>query len=169
MVSYPLLVWMQASTSAQLECYDWDQRFLNAFHSTLVLALILAAVILLLLILRPVRWALTRPYVRILYSSLVILPAGAFALFQFGLSHWPGILSFLGIGGDYLHCSGSQFEASGFLGGLLGAGLPAIAQPITIVVISLGIWLMYLGVVCLANLLLSRLGSPWRLRAPQAR
>lgn len=159
-----LLIAFQAAGSPTIICYDSDAKFLNYFHAILGISLLLALVLYIWFVLFP-GWVSTRPYLRIALSSIPILILGLlFVVATLSFLHWPALLNYISISPEYPKCIGANFDAQGFLGGLLGSGVSAISQPLVMLEIVLGMCALYILLLTLGNLILIRWLSPWRLR-----
>lgn len=150
--------------STPIQCFDWDSRFLNAFHALLGVVIVVSISLLILFLLRPLGWTTAHPYLRVVVSTLpfCLMPLAVAA--KFLLSPLPGLFSIFQILPEYLDCAGVDFEAAGFLGGLSGAGASAISQPIVMALISLVGWGSYILLLWAVTGILGRIGWPRGLK-----
>lgn len=123
-----------AATPTRTQCKQWDDSYLFLMNLFLVGGVLLPLVLSLSLppLLGKRVWPLTLPRARILAISslLAVFLTAAFLgvpyLFGFG-----GVL-FSGVDPAYLYCQTMNFGATGLLFGLLGPGVAALSQWLTV-------------------------------------
>jgi hypothetical protein len=117
------------SAPSRTQCRQWDDAYLGAFDTgfwvcgiaTLVLALLAG-------LLGRVSWPAAAPRLRLLFVAVFVV-----LLIEVGLIALPwtlgfGWLWFSAIDTNYFDCIPRSFGAQGFFGGLIGAGVAAVAQ-----------------------------------------
>lgn len=116
------------NSPTKTQCKQWDDAYLATFN---IAFLSLPFIIILFCIILPplfgrLFWFVTSPYHRILVITL-----GFFIMFFSFVVLWPkvfGFGNFFGTDPRYINCEAMQFGAEGLFGGLLGRGVPAVAQ-----------------------------------------
>lgn len=133
------VVWMSVASAAwgqtpsappsRIQCKQWDDAYLWLFNYALWGTLALTfALSWLAGFLGKFSWFFTAPRLRI-----IVVTAFCFVLATVGVALGPstvglGHLWFGGVDPRYFECEGAQFGAAGFFDGLVGLGVPAIAQ-----------------------------------------
>jgi len=165
MCPYPFsFLLLAAAGPTPIQCYDWDRTFVLAFHAALGIATLASFALLILFLFRPLGWTTARPYLRVVVSSVLFVLTVVPTVSPFLLGLWPGLSSVLRVKPEYVNCAGIDFEAAGFLGGLFGAGASAISQPITMALISLVGWGLYILLLWAVTAILGRIRWPRALK-----
>lgn len=128
------------ASPTRTQCKQWDDAFLSVFNIGFVVVLILTALSFTGLLGRLGRfwWAATAPRWRIFLVSafifvlaVILIPLGPQVV---GLGKW----WFSGVDPQYVECKTMRFGAEGLLGGQIGEGVAAIAQPYGMIILYLG-------------------------------
>lgn len=144
-------------------CYTWDTTYINYFNALLFLA-ILFFIVLFAFLPRVRRWIFTRPYARVLVASLAF---PVFCLLITLPAWWTSVLSLFRIPEEYTRCVGPDYDAPGFFWGLIGKGVSAIAQPLTMLAIFAAIWALVVILGFLVNWVAARRGWWWGIPRPR--
>jgi hypothetical protein len=135
--------WSQTVTSpTRTQCKQWDDAFLAVFHNALWIVPLLTILLGLGIgfVGRFCCWWATDPRLRILVATLFVLALScgvAVGLWTLGPNH-----GWFGVDPGYLDCQTVRFDAEGLLGGVIGRGIPAIAQWQTIIILLLGVFVL---------------------------
>jgi hypothetical protein len=136
--------WSQTVTSpTRTQCKQWDDAFLTVFHNALWIVPLLTIFLSLGFgfFLGRFYWWAANPWWRILWVTLFFLVVSCgvtVGLWTLGPNHWWFNWLFSGVDPGYLDCQTVRFDAEGLLGGVIGRGIPAIAQWKTIIILLWG-------------------------------
>lgn len=114
---------------SNVDCAAWDQAYIAVAHTSVWGVLLSSAVAGLAVgyLLGGRSWVAAAPRARVLVAAGTVLSIALVAVVA-----WPafglGTAWFSGVPPNYLGCRGLSFGAQGFLGGLIGSGVPAITQ-----------------------------------------
>jgi hypothetical protein len=151
------LLLRQASDSMQnIQCYDWDRRFVFYFYSSLFAAFLLSGFLLFLIIEIP-SWLRARALARIFVSSLpFLLAVTPFLLWCLYPDQLPPQFE------GYATCAVGTFATEGVMFGL-GSHGSVLTEPGILLLAGLGSWLLY---VVLAWIIIWSIGrrAGWALR-----
>jgi hypothetical protein len=135
------VTWAQPlSAPSNTQCKQWDDAFVGAFEAGFWACLAVSLLLGLFIgFLGRLFWLAAAPRIRILVATCLVFSAIAVAIVALPWMMGFGWLWFSGVGEGYFDCQDRNFGAKGLFGGLVGAGVAALAQ-----------WPALLGLLALA-------------------
>ena len=148
------------------QCKQWDDNYLFLFNIFLAVALALPTA--LNTSLPPVLgrrfWWLAAPRSRVLGWAVIAVFLSVIFLALPTMTGFGGFI-FSGIGQQYFDCQTQKFNAAGLLFGLIGSGVPGIAQwPLILTLLTSGSIVGGLIALVISSILVRRVGLPSRVR-----